>query len=240
VSALLRRLAGWIGQAAPGRVDGAPRLGPTQRAWLLKDIGEDLAAMIDDAENRGVTERGAKEMLVIRALVGWLEGGAPPGAEAIGYLERAVKAIPRDPDEDELALRTTYLGAIGELGGDEESAAGLWREPYDERTRLLLDFQGRKLRGRMEELGLTIAELAGKSEIDPVRLVAVLSGQEEMRGFEWTGLSEALDVPLDWMIEGIRFVPRTGEERGSYEIEPEEGRPPGVADPSDGLGGDPR
>ena len=179
-------------------------------------------------------------MLVIRALVCWLEGGEPPGADAIGYLERAVKAIPRDPDEDELGQRTTYLAAIGELGGDEEAAARLRRDAVDERTRVLLDFQGRKLRGRMEELGLTIGDLAEKSDIDTVRLVAVLSGQEEMGAIEWTGLSEALDVPLDWMLEGIRFVPRTGPEgRGFYEIEPAEGEAdPGH--PSDGLGGDPR
>jgi hypothetical protein len=68
---------------------------------LLEDIREDLAAMVDDAENRGATERAAGEMLVIRALVDWLEGGEPPGAEAIGYLERSVAAVPRNPDEVE-------------------------------------------------------------------------------------------------------------------------------------------
>jgi hypothetical protein len=227
VSARLRRLVGRIGRGVvPPRTDGVQRLSPPQRTWLLEDVEEDLAAMVDDAENRGVTERAAREMLVIRALVGWLEGGEPPGAEAIGYLERAVKAIPRNPDEDELAQRTTYLAAIGDLGGDEESASGLWRDGLDERTRVLLDFQGRKLRGRMKELGLTIGELAEKSDIDSLRLVAILFGQEEMGAIEWTGLSEALDVPLDWMLEGIRFVPRTGPEgRGFYEIEPAEEKP---------------
>jgi hypothetical protein len=240
VSARLRRLVGRIGRAASNRPDDTRQLTSAQRAWLLEDVEEDLVAMVDDAENRGVTERAAREMLVIRALVGWLEGGESPGADAIGYLERAVKAIPRNPDEGELAARNTYLAAIGALGGDDGSASGLWRDGVDERTRVLLDFQGRKLRGRMEELGLTIGDLAEKSDIDSLRLVAILFGQEEMGAIEWTGLSEVLDVPLDWMLEGIRFVPRTSPEgRGFYEIEPAEGEADS-SHPSDGLGGDPR
>jgi hypothetical protein len=196
--------------------------------------------MVDDAENRGITERAMSEMLVIRTLVDWLEGGEPPGADAIGYLEGSVNAIPRNPDEDELARRTTYLAAIGDLGGNEESASGLWRDGIDERTRVLLDFQGRKLRGRMKELGLTVGEVARRSDIDKVRLVGILSGQEEMRAFEWIGLSEALDVPLEWMLEGIRFVPRTGPQgRGFYEIEPGMSGSDCPEDAADGLGGDP-
>jgi hypothetical protein len=207
---------------------------------LLADIREDLAAMVDDAENRRITERAAGEMLVIRALVDWLEGGEPPGPEATGYLERSVKAIPRDPDEDELARRSIYLAAIGDLGGDEDSASDLWRDGIDERTRVLLDFQGRKLRGRMKELGLTVGELARRSDIDKVRLVGILSGQEEMRAFEWIRLSVALDVPLEWMLEGVRFVPRTGPEaQGFHEIEPERNGLDGPEDAADGLGGDP-
>jgi hypothetical protein len=197
--------------------------------------------MVDDAENRGITERAAGEMLVIRALVDWLEGGDPPGAEAIGYLERSVNAIPRDPDEDELARRTTYLAAIGDLGGDEESASGLRRDGIDERTRVLLDFQGRKLRGRMEELGLTTGELARRSGIDAVTLVAILSGQEEMRATHWLDLSEALDVPLEWMLEGIRFVPRAGPQgRGFHEIEPGMSGSDGPGDAADGGGDEER
>jgi hypothetical protein len=85
-----------------------------------------------------------------------------------------------------------------------------------------------------------IGDLAEKSDIDSLRLVAILFGQEEMGAIEWTGLSEVLDVPLDWMLEGIRFVPRTGPEgRGFYEIEPAE-EEADSSHPSDGLGGDPR
>jgi hypothetical protein len=116
------------------------------------------------------------------------------------------------PSRQERWRRDAYLAAIGELGGDEEAAAKLWRDCVDEPTRVLLDFQGRKLRGRMEELGLTIGDLTEETGIDTVRLVAVLFGQEEMGSIEWTGLSEALDVPLDWMFDGIRFVRRSSPE----------------------------
>jgi hypothetical protein len=242
MSGRLRRLAEWIGlRAAPHRLDGSRRLSPAQRAWLLEDIREDLEAMVDDAENRGVTARTAAEMLVVRALVGWLEGGEQPGAEAIGYLQRAVKAILRNPDEDELARRTSYLAAIGDLGGNEESASGLWRDGVDERTRPLLDLQGRKLRGRMKELGLTTGELTRRSRIDAVMLVAILSGQEEMTAGHWRDLSEALGVSQGWMLEGVRFVPRAGPQgRGSYEIEPGMSGSDGPEDAADGLGGDRR
>jgi transcriptional regulator with XRE-family HTH domain len=207
---------------------------------LLQDIREDLAAMVDDAENRGLTGRGAEEMHVIRPLVDWLEGGEPPGAEAIGYLERSVEAVPRTPGEGELARRNVYLAAIGDLGGDEEAAGELGREDVDERTRPLLDLQGRNLRGRMEELGLTIGELARRSGIDKVTLVAILSGQEEMRATHWLDLSDALDVPLEWMLEGVRFVPRAGPEgRGFYEIEPGMSGSDGPEDAAAGLGDDP-
>ncbi len=240
MSGRLRRLVGRIGLcAAQRRADGRRRLGPAQRAWLLDDIREDLAAMVDDAENRGVTERARNEMLVIRALLDWLEGGDPPGPGAIGYLERTVEAMPRDCDEEELAQRGAYLAAIGDLAGDEEVAGGLRRDDIDERMRPLLDLQGRRLRGRMEELGLSTGELARGSGIDAVTLVAILSGQEEMRAGHWLDLSEALDVSPDWMVEGIRFVPRAGPDgRGSYEVEPEESGSDGPEDAADGLGGD--
>lgn len=241
MSGRLSRLAARIGlAAAPHRVEGTGRLGRAQRAWLLQDIREDLEAMVDDAENRGLTGRGADEMLVVRALVDWLEGGDPPGAEAIGYLERQVEAIGRDPDDEELVRRDAYLAAIGDLGGDEEVAGELRGEDTDDQMRPLLDLQGRRLRGRMEELGLTTGELARRSGIDAVTLVALLSGQEEMRARQWIDLSEALEVPLEWMFEGVRFVPRTGPEgRGFYDIEPEASGSAGPEDAADGLGGDP-
>jgi hypothetical protein len=35
-----------------------------KRSWLLEDLRGDLAAVVDDAENRGVVEGTAREMVV--------------------------------------------------------------------------------------------------------------------------------------------------------------------------------
>jgi Helix-turn-helix len=92
----------------------------------------------------------------------------------------------------------------------------------------------------MEELGLTAGELARRSGVDGVTLVAILSGQQEMRAGQWLDLSEALEVPPDWMLEGIRFVPRTTVEgRGFYDVEPGADGRTGPEDAADGLGTDP-
>lgn len=149
-------------------------------------------------------------------------GGGHATPAAIELLEKVVATTARRSGEEERRRREAYLAAIGELGGDEEAASRLRRDDPDERTHELLDFQGRKLRGRMEELGLSIGE---KSRIDTVELVAILFGVEEMRATQWLHVSEALGVPLEWMLEGIRFVPRTDPDGpGVYEIEPEPDR----------------
>lgn len=245
LSELPRRLTERMALGLLDRMGDAPRLDAAQRSWLLQDFREDLDAQIEDAEDRGITERGARELVSTQAIVEWLEVGDFPPAAGIELLEKAVATIPRQPSDRERWQRDAYLAAIAELGGDEEAAAKLWRDGVDERTQVLLDFLGRKLRGRMEELGLTIGDLAERTGIYTVRLVAVLFGQEEMGAIEWIGLSEALDVPLAWMLEGIRFVLRTSPEgRGFYEIEPAEGESaepiPRPGHQSDGLGGDPQ
>jgi hypothetical protein len=238
IAELRRRLTERITLGLLDRMGAAPRLDSAQRSWLLQDFREDLDCQIEDAEERGITERGARELVSTRAIVEWLEVGDFPPPAGVELLEKAVARTPRRPSRQERWRRDAYLTAIGELGGDEEAAAKLWRDGVDERTRVLLDFQGRKLRGRMEELGLTIGDLAERTGIDTVRLVAVLFGQEEMGGIEWIGLSKALDVQLDWMLEGVRFVPRTSPEGlGFYEIEPAEGESAEATHPPDHSSG---
>lgn len=200
-----RRAAFRITRAALARLGGTRGLTPSQRSWLLDDLQEDLAAMVDDAEDRGVGEKTAREMVVVRSLIVWLEGdGAPHEDEAIDYLERALKAVPRNPGEDELAFRKTYLAAIGELGGDEGAAARLRREPPGgpEEGRGPLDLQGRRVRELMERRGLTVGGLARRSGIDTVTLVSILFGLEEMRVEELIRLSGALGVSTEDLFPG--------------------------------------
>jgi hypothetical protein len=205
VRAHLRWAAPRIVRAVLHRLDDTSRLTPSQRSWLLDDLQEDLAAMVDDAEDRGVSEKTAREMVVARSLVVWLQGdGPPPEADAIDYLERALKAVPRNPGEDELAFRKTYLAAIAELGGDEGVASRLWREPPGGpgEGRGLLDLQGRRVGELMEQRGLTVGGLARRSGIDTVTLVSILFGLEEMRVEELIRLSGALDVSTEDLFPG--------------------------------------
>ena len=236
----LRRFAERIALGALDRLAEAPCLAEDRRVWLLHDIEEDLDAMVDDAENRRVREPAAREMPVARALIAWLAGGEPPGAEAIEYLERAVRSIPRRAEEDELARRDAYLAAIAELGGDAEAASRLWWEPpTDGQYRALLDFQGRRVRALAEERGLTIGALARRSGIDTVTLVALAFGLEEMGATEWMRLSEALGVPFDSLFEGLCFLPGEGPAGGGFYVIPDGSeRPAGPADApgADGTG----
>jgi hypothetical protein len=175
---LRRRLTERVTLGLLDRMGDAPGLDAAQRSWLLKDLREDLDDQIEDAEERGIAERDARELIATRAMVEWLEAGDFPPAAGIEFLEKEVARTPRHPGRQERRRRDAYLAAIGELGGDEEAAAKRWRDGIDESTRELLDFQGRKLRGRMEDLGLTIGVHVERTGIDTVRLVAV--GQGEM------------------------------------------------------------
>jgi hypothetical protein len=90
--------------------------------------------------------------------------------------------------EGELARRDAYLAAIADLGGEEEGAGEVRRKDGDERTRPLLDLQGRKLRGRMHELGLTIGELGEKSDIDTVSPFSRFAETPPRAGFRRFGV----------------------------------------------------
>ncbi|HEY2478882.1 MAG TPA: hypothetical protein VGI17_09120 [Solirubrobacterales bacterium] len=52
-----RRLIERITLGLLDRMGDAPRLDAAQRSWLLQDLREDLDCQIEDAEERGITER---------------------------------------------------------------------------------------------------------------------------------------------------------------------------------------
>jgi hypothetical protein len=72
---LRRRLTEGITPRLLDRMGDAPRLDAGQRSWLLRDLREDLDDQIEDAEERGITERGARELVATHAMVEWLELG---------------------------------------------------------------------------------------------------------------------------------------------------------------------
>jgi len=222
-----RRVLERFAVAVLRRVGEAPGLDDDQRAWLLQDLGQALDAQIEDAKEGGVSRQAAQRMATIRATMLWLSGrGASPGAPAVEYLEQSLRSIDRRPTERELFQRNLYLAAIGELGGDVRSASQIWREPFDLGDPAghgkVLAFQGRKLRSLMQERGMSIGELADRSEIDDIPLlVSLIFGLEEMRFEEAMRLAGALGVSPARFSEGVRFVPGHPDGTGVYEIDPE-------------------
>src|ERR1700755_1180476 len=102
------RLSGVLGQIsriAQDRLDDPGKLTPVQRSWLLKDFREDLDDQIEDAEERGITERGARELVATHAMVEWLEAGDFPPAAGIELLEKGVAQTPRRPGPRERRRR---------------------------------------------------------------------------------------------------------------------------------------
>ncbi|MBS1888806.1 MAG: hypothetical protein JSU06_16605 [Actinobacteria bacterium] len=223
VSTYARRRLERLALAALDRLDGRSGIDDDQRALLLDDLGEDLDDLSRQAEDGGVGEERAEEMATIRATILWLEGrGASPGPTAVEHFERGLGTIHRRPNALEASRRSAYLAAIGGLGGDAEAASRIRRRSpgLDDPAGYgkVLAFQGRRLRGLLRERGMSIGELAERSEIDDVvLLISFLLGLEEIRFEEAMRLAGALDVSPARFSEGVRWVPGAGV----YEIDPE-------------------
>jgi transcriptional regulator with XRE-family HTH domain len=167
-----------------------------QRLSLLRGFRGDLADQVDDAEHRGISEKGAARLTVTRSMIRWLERGELPGPDAVPLLEGNLASITRNTDERELAEREALVAAIHDLGGDDRAAAGIWREPAREHPDALAAY-GRALHGLMLAAGLTVAELADRAGLEPSTVVAYVCGTEEARFVEALWLLDALDVPPD-------------------------------------------
>lgn len=164
-----------------------------QRLFLLRDFRGDLACQVDDAEHRGISERGAARLTTTRAMIRWLERGELPGPDAVPLLEGMLASIARNTDRRELAEREALVAAIHDLGGDDRAAAGIWRESAEEDPEALAAY-GRALHGLMLAAGLTVAGLAGRADLEPSTVVACVCGTEEARFVETLWLLHALGV----------------------------------------------
>jgi transcriptional regulator with XRE-family HTH domain len=224
-SAPIRMSARRVALALIARSGEKPRLDDHQRAWLLADSKQYLEALTEDIDAGGVSIATARLITTVGATVAWLEGrGAPPGRPGIEYMGKNLASIYPRPSEHELFQRGVYLAAISDLGGDATAAAAIWREPGglgdpDEWAKLLA-FQGRKLRSLVRERGMTIRQLADRSEIDEVVLISLLFGTEEMRFEEMMRLAGALDVDPARLSEGVRFL-SDPDGIGVVEIDPD-------------------
>ena len=190
----LRRLLDELVDRLPVR-DGRG-LDRRQRLFLLRDLRDDLVDQVDDAEHRGISEKGAARLTTTRSMIRWLERGELPGPDAVPPLESMLASIARNTDRRELAEREALVAAIYDLGGDDRAAAGIWREPAEEDPEVLAA-HGRALHGLMLAAGLTVAELAARADLEPSTVVAYLCGTEEARFVETLWLLDVLGVSPD-------------------------------------------
>lgn len=103
------------------------RLKEMQKFRLMDTFRGERDALVNDAEKRGISEEGAEQLSLIRSLMRWVDcPAAPPGPDAVPYLEKLLGEIDPDPDDSELDERAALLAAIHDLGGDAEAAALIW------------------------------------------------------------------------------------------------------------------
>jgi transcriptional regulator with XRE-family HTH domain len=207
---------------------GGRSLDGGQRLSLLRDWRLELETEVEDAENHGIPDEGARRISLTRSLIRWLERGELPGPDAIPFLEKQLAGIGRDPEDHELAERAALVAAIHELGGDDRAAAGIWREPAPPDV---LAGYGRTLHRLMRRAGLTVAELADRADLEPSEVVAFLYGTEEARASETLKLAGALGVGPGVLLEGAKrgSRERPGRDAGLNRDRPggteEDGRP---------------
>jgi hypothetical protein len=180
------------------RLRGGRGLKSGQRFFLLQDFRLELQTAVEDAESHAISDEEANRISLIRSLIRWLEGGELPGPDAILFLEKQLGGIGRHPDGHEVTERTALVAAIYELGGNGRAAAGIWRKPDPD---LLRGF-GRTLHRHMRRAGLTVAELAGRADLEPSEVVAYLYGTEQPKLEEIVGLAGAVGVRAEVLLEG--------------------------------------
>ena len=181
--------------------DRAGGLSPEHRARVIDSLEGDLDCLVDDAAERGITERSAGELLLTVAILGWLRGGELPGRGAVDFMERHVAALNGARHDEEIELRDALRAVLEELAGAQwrAMAAGRWSErDLDAETaqeRRLRRF-GRNLDGLRRSSGLTIGELAERAEMDVVNVVAYIAGAEEPGADALRALAGALSVDV--------------------------------------------
>lgn len=196
----LRRVGIWVGSVVAGIAAARPpRLSSANRLRAIELFEGDLCLMVEDAGERGITERSAEELLTNEALIAWLLGGEVPGPGVAEFLEDHVALFNRARHDDERQLQRALRDVLELLlwTQADEVAAGRWRDRDLDRESAL-NLARRRFGQRLDELRiarkLTIGELSGGARVDVVRLVAFIFGAEEPGSVELLRLAATLDA----------------------------------------------
>ena len=174
------------------------RLDSRQRLFLLREYRLELDSEVQDAENHALSDEDARRISLTRSLIRWLERGELPGPDVIPHLESQLARFPRRTVPYESFERTALVAAIYELGGNGRAAAGIYRKPDPELARGF----GWTLHRHMRRAGLTVAELAALTKLEPSEVVANLYGIEEPGLGELVRLADTVGVTVGTLTEG--------------------------------------
>jgi hypothetical protein len=180
------------------RLRGGRRLNSGQRLFLLRDLRLELESDVEDAEHHAISDEEANRISLIRSLIRWLEDGELTGPDVIPHLEKQLGGIHRRADPHEITERKALVAAIYELGGNGRAAAGIYRKADPD---FLRGF-GWTLHRHMRRAGLTVAELAERTKLEPSEVVAYLYGTEEPKLGELVRLAAAVGIAVDVLVEG--------------------------------------
>jgi hypothetical protein len=206
-------------------------LDDTARRTALNSLEEELADQMDDAANRGVSERATEDLLLTAAIVRWLREGAElPGQGAIEMMEIHAAIFNGARHEEERELQRAFESVLTALveAQAEAISAGRWRgRQIDVESAEAWD--RRQFGANLDELrtsrDLTIGELASRADIDALTVVGLIHGTEDPGSTEIRRLAGALDVqPGSLFPDPEGAAARVAADAAAVEDEPEGGK----------------
>ncbi|HEX4304807.1 MAG TPA: helix-turn-helix domain-containing protein [Solirubrobacterales bacterium] len=199
---------------------------------MIDLIEGDLECLIEDLSVKPLADQSVEEMLRNRDVLVWLRGGPLPDEGAVELLETNLAVFFRAPATDEEANAAALRAALDELRRAQAvaRAAGDFWSDRDAEASGFTQRERSRLGDRLDDLrkakGMTVGNLAERSGVDVVTIVATIYGADEVGTLDLMYLAGALEV------EPRELFPECS---GSAEDEEEGNRPSG---PSDGPGGD--
>lgn len=206
IVAALGRLAGRLGSSGLSESDNdaghSPpvRLDPSACVRVGESLEGEFDDMLEDAAKRGITESGARALLLTADIIRWLWGGEDlPGDGAIELLEVHVAIFNGAPHEEEQQSQRDLVAVLLALVDARSQAihGGRWRQrniSVEAAERREREKFGDNLERLRKSHDLTIGELATGADIKVLRLVALIYAAGTAGSIEIRRLAAALEV----------------------------------------------